>query len=163
VEVNSSGPLDSRVVRRHSKHPYVIEDEITVGATSDAVMTEILDATRWPTWQSEIQSISGPPRIQAGDEITGDARLVGFDVEGVSQALEAGDGKFVENVIVGVRMRVAYEISENGGRTIIKRRLEANLPGGVLGRMLTAVLKRKLRRMQKDVLESLAAQASKGS
>jgi carbon monoxide dehydrogenase subunit G len=163
VEVNSSGPLDSPVVRRHSKHPYVIEDEITVGAPPEAVVTEILDATRWPRWQSEIRSIEGPQRIQEGDEISGDARLVGFDVEGVSRALEVGDGTFVEDVIVGVRMKVAYRISENGGRTVIRRRLEANLPGGVLGRLLTEVLKRKLRGMQKEVLANLADQASEGS
>ena len=149
-------------MRRHSKHPYVIEDEITVGVSSEAVMTQILDPTTWPRWQSEIHSISGPPSIQKGDEIRGDARLVGFDVEGVSHALEAGESRFVEEVWVGVRMQVEYQISESDGRTVIRRRLEADLPGGVLGRLLTVVLKRKLRTMQKDVLASLA-QASEGS
>ncbi|MGH2757174.1 MAG: SRPBCC family protein [Actinomycetota bacterium] len=150
-------------MRPHAKHPYVIEDEITVVSPPHAVVAEILDATKWPRWQSEIRSISGPERIQKGDEIRGDARLVGFDVEGLSHALEVGDGTFVEDVIVGVRMKVAYRISDNGGRTVIRRRLEANLPGGVLGRVLTVVLKRKLRRMQKEVLANLAAQASEGS
>ncbi|MGH3119150.1 MAG: SRPBCC family protein [Gaiellales bacterium] len=150
-------------MRRRPKHPYVVEDEITVGAPSHAVMAKILDATKWPLWQSEIHSISGPQRIHEGDETSGDARLVGFDVEGVSRALEVGDGTFVEDVIVGVRLQVAYQITESGNRTVIRRRLQANLPGGVLGTLLTAVLKRKLRAMQKEVLANLAAQASEGS
>lgn len=126
-------------------------------------MEQILDPTTWPRWQSEIRSISGPDRIEAGDEISGDASIIGFDVEGVSRALEVEGTKFVEDVTVGVRMRVTYRVERVGDETVISRRMETRLPSGPLGWLLTRVLKGKLKRMQKSLLEKLADQASEGS
>lgn len=150
-------------MRSQPKDPYEIEDEIRVNASSEAVMERILDSTTWPRWQSEIRSTSGPDRIEAGDEVSGDASLIGFHVEGVSRAVEVDGGNFVEDVIVGVRMRVRYRVERDGDETVIRRRIETRLPGGALGSLLTRVLKGKLRRMQKRLLEELADQASEGS
>lgn len=145
------------------KRRFVIEDELTTDAPADAVMGKILDPKTWPVWQSEIRAVSGPERIAEGDEINGDAGLVGFEVEGVSHAREVSGNRFVEDVVVGVRMEVFYDVSNKGGRTVVTRRLEANLPGGVIGTALSVLLRFKLRKMQRDVLRDLAAYASEGS
>lgn len=148
---------------RPPKGLYEIEDEITVDAAVETVMAKIRDATSWPRWQSEIRSVSGPRKIEVGDEVTGEARFAGFDVEGVSLARKVDDTVFVEDVTVGVRMQIFYEVSRSGSATVIRHRLEANLPGGPLGSVLSLLLKRRLRKMQKRLLRRLGAQASEGS
>ena len=89
----------------------------------------------------------------------GRATLLGFAVDGRSSTVAATGSRFVEDVIVGVRMRVEYEVHESGGSTRVTRRLTASLPGGFSGRALSFLLKRRLKAMQRGVLESLVAQA----
>lgn len=137
---------------------YAIEDELVSAADPHRVMARLRDATTWPQWQSEIISADGSHEVEQGDEIFGVARLVGFRVEGRSHAVEVEDHIFAEDVIVGVRMQVTYTIEPSANGTRITRRLEANLPRGVLGSMLSVTLRWKLRRMQKRVLVTLARQ-----
>jgi hypothetical protein len=70
---------------------------------------------------------------------------------------------FIEDVIVGVRMVVTYEVVPSATGTRITRTLEADLPGGPSGWLLSLVLRARLRRMQKRVLSELAAQAEAGA
>jgi len=122
-------------------------------------MKVLTDPATWPEWQSEIIETRGPARLSRGDEVQGRATLLGFAVEGRSSTIDATDSLFVEDVIVGVRMRVEYELDEEGGTTTVTRRLRASLPGGLAGRTLSFLLKRRLKAMQRGVLEALVAQA----
>jgi len=85
--------------------------------------------------------------------------MAGFDVEGKSTALEVRDTRFEEDVIVGVRMRVSYDVADTTDGVVITHRLDATLPGGPLGRLVAALLRWRLRRMQQTSLRWLAAQA----
>ena len=126
-------------------------------------MARVLAPDTWPEWQSEILSVAGPSVIEEGDQVSGDARMAGFRVQGRSDAHVVSDEVFIEDVIVGVRMVVTYEIVPGATGTTIARTLEADLPGGPSGWLLSLVLRARLRRMQQKVLKKLAAQAEAGA
>ena len=122
-------------------------------------MALVLAPGTWPEWQSEILRTTGPTTVEEGDQVSGDAKLAGFKVQGRSDAHVVSDRVFIEDVIVGVRMVVTYEVEPTGAGTKITRILEADLPGGPSGWLLSMILRARLPRMQKRVLQQLAAQA----
>ena len=138
---------------------FEIEDSRTARCAPDAVLGRVLDPSTWPEWQPEIISTSPSQRIQEGDSVQGRAKLLGFVVEGKSSAVTVAEDVFEEDVIVGVRMRVRYSVTASPEGTTVTRRLMADLPSGFSGRILSFFLKRRLRRMQRGVLEALVAQA----
>jgi hypothetical protein len=89
--------------------------------------------------------------------------MLGFEVTGRSTAVEVGDSVFDEDVIVGVTMRVRFEVRPSAAGSVVTQRLTAELPEGVAGRLLGLLLRRRLRRMQRVALERLAAQAEGAS
>lgn len=123
-------------------------------------MRRVLAPKTWPEWQSEIKTVEGPDRIEDGDQVSGEAELVGFKVQGRSDAHVVDDGLFIEDVIVGVRMVITYQVTPTpSGGARVTRSLEADLPAGILGRLLSLVLRVRLRKMQKRLLRDLADQA----
>jgi hypothetical protein len=122
-------------------------------------MKVLTDPETWPEWQTEILATSGPVPLERGDEVEGRAKLLGFHVDGRSRTIGADGTSFVEDVIVGVRMQVSYDVVETNDGTRVTRRLTASLPGGLSGRVLSFFLKRRLKAMQKGVLEELVRHA----
>lgn len=125
-------------------------------------MKVIGDPMTWPTWQSEIVETIGDAPLGEGDRVEGRAKMLGFEVNGLSTTVYATPRAFVEDVIVGVHMRIEYTIEETTLGTVVTRRLIATLPNGISGRVLSFFLKRRLRAMQEGVLEALVAQAEVG-
>lgn len=66
---------------------------------------------------------------------------------------------FEEDVIVGVRMKIRYELKEVPDGVVVTRRLTTSLPSGVSGRVLSFFLKRRLAKMQQTVLDELVTQS----
>ena len=125
-------------------------------ASPDAVMALLLDPASWPRWQPEISSAEGPRPLTSGDVATGRASMLGFRVLGRSTTLDAGRDFFEQDVIVGVRMRIRYEVERSGEASLITHNLECDLPSGVLGRILSLFLTPRLRRLQETALNQLA-------
>ena len=142
-----------------AERTYKISDARRAACSADAVMKVLTDPGTWPRWQSEIIETSGPNPLEEGDEVGGRAELLGFHVGGRSKTIRADGVSFVEDVIVGVRMVVEYEVVEGAEGTTVTRHLTAFLPGGISGRILSFLLKRRLKAMQKGVLEALVAHA----
>jgi hypothetical protein len=117
----------------------------------------------WPDWQSEIVSIEDRSRLAAGDVARGEADLLGFEVHGHSTATSVSATRFEEDVIVGVRMRICYEVRPDGERTVVTHSLVADLPGGGCGRILAMFLRWRLRRLQRTALDGLALQSEAAS
>lgn len=126
-----------------------------------AVMDLVLDPKTWPAWQPEIVSTDGPSPLAQGDDVHGRAAMLGFEVEGHSKSIGAAGDSYEEDVIVGVRMRVRYEVTRQDGNTIVTRKLSARLPRGFAGRVLSFFLRRRLTRMQNGVVEELVRQAER--
>lgn len=125
-----------------------------------AVMDLVRDPKTWPRWQPEIVSAEGPAPLEEGDDVFGRASMLGFRVQGQSKSVAVSQGAYEEDVIVGVRMRILYEVApDRAGNTVVTRRLSALLPGGLAGRVLSFFLKRRLTRMQNGVVEELVRQA----
>jgi hypothetical protein len=142
---------------------YRIEDSIEASCGPEPLMRKILGPRTWPDWQSEIVRAEGPDLIEEGDQVTGDARLVGFKVQGRSDAHVVANDLFIEDVIVGVRMIVTYQVRPTPHGAVVTRSIEADLPRGIAGSVLSVLLRAKLRRMQKKLLRDLVAQAEAGS
>lgn len=131
-----------------------------VNASRESVLATIRDASTWPVWQPEIQTAEGPEVLGPGDAVLGTADMLGFVVHGHSTVVAVDDGSFDEDVIVGVRMRIRFEITERNGVTTITHRLTSVMPRGPMGRVLSFFLRRRLVRMQRTALRQLADQVA---
>lgn len=147
--------------RRATRPPRSFDLESMRSASCHAAAVEALiaDAARWPSWQPEIISTEGPHSLAAGDEVAGRASMLGFEVAGRAAITDVGPGFLEEDAIVGVRMRIRYEVIEAPGGCRVVSRMSAELPGGVAGRILSLFLRRRLRWMQETALTNLVAQS----
>ena len=126
-------------------------------------MDKLRRPATWPAWQSEIIEAHGPEVIDTGDVVRGRAEMMGFDVDGQS-VTEAVDGSsLLQGVVVGVGMRIRYTIAETAEGTSVTHHLVSDLPAGTLGVLLSFFLRRRLRKMQRMLLEELVAQAEASS
>ena len=154
--------IDSTTMTR-ARRTFTIETSMTAKCSVDDVMSRLLDASKWPAWQPEIIATEGPARVGRGDVVRGRARMLGFDVDGRSDALEVGEGVFEEDVIVGVSMRVRYEVRPESDGCLVIHQLESRLPAGVSGRLLAFLLRARLRKMQRTAIERLVTQSESAS
>src|SRR3990170_8724364 len=129
-------------------------------------MRHLLDASRWPQWQPEIVATVGPEHVQVGDVVRGHADLLGFGVAGQAAIEEVPDDGLVEDVLVGVRMRVTYQVEPRDDGCLVRATIVTEAPTGISGRVLGFLLRRRLRRMQRTALDRLTrlaeAQSSTG-
>jgi hypothetical protein len=133
-----------------------------VAAHPDLVMGHVLDPSTWPAWQPEILSSDGPSPLSENDVVSGRAEMLGFvGVEGRSTATKVGEAVFEEHVVVGIGMRIRYEVQPDGEGAVITHHLESDLPRGVAGRMLSFLLRRRLRSLQRTALERLVLQSER--
>jgi hypothetical protein len=135
---------------------FVTESSRTLRTSHPEVLDQLAVPATWPEWQSEIVSTSGPDRVQVGDVVSGEASMLGFEVAGRATTVEFSDKAIEQDVFVGVRMRVRYLLTPTSEGVRITHRLTADLPSGVVGRILSFFLRRRLRSMQQDVLDNLA-------
>ncbi len=138
---------------------YEIAHSRSATCSRETLLGVLRDPSTWPEWQSEISEARGPSPLADDDEVQGRAKLLGFEVHGRSKTITADARSFVEDVVVGVRMRVEYEVADSPNGTMVTRRLVAYLPAGVSGRLLSFFLKRRLKAMQVTALDSLVRYA----
>jgi hypothetical protein len=127
----------------------------TVDATPLEVEALVRDGTTWSTWQPEILSSEGSSQLEPGDVVRGEAEMLGFRVAGRADILRSGGGEVAQDVIVGIKMRVTYRFEHHEDGTAVTHTLEADLPRGISGRVLSAFLRYRLKRMQRRLLENL--------
>lgn len=142
---------------------FEIEDAMVTSATPEMVMDLILDPKTWPAWQGEIISAEGPTPLTPGDVVDGRAEMLGFNVDGLSVTQEVSGERYVQQVVVGVGMQIIYELTGTPEGLRVKHRLISQLPAGAGGRVLSFFLKRRLRKMQRGLLEELKRQAEGAS
>jgi hypothetical protein len=145
------------------KEPFVIERSRTARSSPEVVLSKIRDPSSWPAWQPEIVSTNGPSRLDEGAVVVGSARMLGFGVSGRSAAVEVNDHTFEEQVIVGVALRVRFDVRPSDEGVVITQSLSTELPTGPAGRALGMLLRWRLRRMQRVMLDRLARQAEDAS
>ncbi len=149
--------------RAHHTKIFQTQASIASGASWETVIATILRPSTWPQWQAEIVSTEGPERVEEGAVVDGAARLLGFDVTGRSIATNVQEDVFEEDVIVGVRMRVTYRVMPREGGSLISHRMDADLPAGIAGSVLSLLLRWRLKKMQVRLLDRLRVQAEEAS
>jgi hypothetical protein len=138
---------------------YTLTDSAPAAATIEAVMDQLRMPENRKQWQSEIVWMKGPEGLTVGDSVEGLADMMGFRVEGRATTTDLGPNHYEEDVVVGVRMRMRFEIVPAEDGVVVKHILEAPLPGGLAGKILSVFLKRRLRRMQAESLRNLCRYA----
>jgi hypothetical protein len=126
-------------------------------ASAQVALEKIRQPATWPEWQAEILATTGPPEVRVGDHVTGEARMLGFAVGGRADIVAVDENGLEQDVIVGIPMKVRYAIEPAGSGFTVTHTLEVDLPSGLSGRMLAFFLKRRLRRMQAELIEKLAS------
>jgi hypothetical protein len=149
------------VARPHRTRRFEIEASTPSEASPTGVLAYLRAPATWSSWQSEIVATQGPAAVDEGDVVNGDARLLGFDVTGHSTVLKVSSEEFQEEVIVGVRMRVMYSVKPIASGSVITHRMEADLPAGLAGSVLSLLLGWRLKRMQKALLRKLGRRAGR--
>ena len=139
---------------------FVSERSVSSAVEPAGVIDRIRRPATWPEWQSEIVSTEGPERLDDGDVVSGRAEMLGFAVDGQSVTIEADEQRYVEDVVVGVGMRVSYTVTPSPSGSTITHRLECVLPGGPLGGLLSFFLRRRFLRMQRELLRRLSQPAA---
>lgn len=131
----------------------------STSSAPEVVYDLIINPMTWPDWQSEIVSVENRGPLITGEVARGEADLLGFQVHGHSTATDVGLTRFEEDVVVGVRMRICYEVRPDKRGSLVTHSLIADLPGGVCGSVLTLFLRWRLRRLQRTALAGLARQS----
>lgn len=93
-----------------------------------------------------------------GTVVDGRAAMMGFEVDGTNRTTRLEDEVIEQEAVVGVGMTITYWLEPSSGGVRITHRLTSDLPSGALGRVLSFFLARRLKRMQRDLLERLVAQ-----
>jgi hypothetical protein len=138
---------------------YEIQRSQKASCAPDRVRRLILDPSTWPRWQPEIVSIEPREPLAAGDVARGEADMLGFEVHGHTTVTNVDPISFEEDVVVGVRMKILYEVHSDGEGSLVTHKLVAQLPRGFVGRVLSLFLRRRLRALQKTALTNLVSQS----
>jgi hypothetical protein len=88
--------------------------------------------------------------------------MLGFRVNGHADMDDVQDTNVSHQVIVGVRMQVRYDLEPDGPGVLVTHTLSADMPEGFAGRLLSMFLRRRLRRMQRKLLDNLAKRRPDG-
>src|SRR5687767_4598966 len=127
-------------------------------APPNAIMARLARPATWPDWVPEITSTESEPVVGAGDDVEGLAEMLGFRVNGRARVTEVTGTRFVQDVVIGVRIVASYEVEASGQGSIIHHELLVSAPRGPAGRILTFFLRGRLRAMQKRLLHNLSSQ-----
>ena len=125
----------------------------------DAVWAEVAAVQRRPQWLSELHRVEdAPERAAVGDRFRGESRIFLHHFLGASEVCEATPGESLsEEVYLGARMRSSWTFEPEGdGRTRVVHHIDIDFPAGPAGIVLRAVLRWRMRRLQRDSLRNLA-------
>lgn len=150
-----------RSARTHSL-PWRASRSRAVNLPPPDVARIIRDSSTWPSWQPEILATRGSRELDPGDAVVGDAQMLGFKIAGRADIVSVEEGAIAQDVIVGIRMRVTYELDARGATTLVTHRIDADLPRGLSGRLLSFFLRYRLRAMQRRLLDDLAGMTTGG-
>jgi hypothetical protein len=140
----------------------LIETESTIPAAPERVYRAVADARDRPQWLTEMSDVDAPEGpVQPGTRFTATSSLLLHSFHGASEVHEAdGISRVSEEVHLGARFHSTWTIVPSPTGSVLRHRIELDLPTGPLGWLARVVLGRRLRRMSQRSLGLLATQLS---
>lgn len=129
-------------------------------ASADVVYAAVADLRDRPRWLTEMSDVDAPGTpAQAGTRFTATSSLLMHSFHGASDVQEAdGASRLSEEVHLGARFRSTWTVEPSPTGSILRHRIELDLPTGPLGWIARVLLGWRLRRMSRHSLRLLAAQ-----
>jgi hypothetical protein len=143
----------------------LIETESAMPAPADAVYAAVADLRGRPAWLTEMSDVDAPAgRPEAGTRFTATSSLLMHSFHGASDVREAdGVSRFSEEVHLGARFHSTWTIEPTASGSVLRHRIELDLPTGPLGWIARIALGWRLRQMSRRSLRLLAKQISPAS
>jgi uncharacterized membrane protein len=138
--------------------PVRIRRDAVVLAGPDEVYKLIADLPRRPEWLAEIQRVDAEGVAEPGVRFTGESSLLLHDFVGESVVVGAEPGRrLTEHIVLGARLVSTWTLEPAGDGTRVRHEIDIDFPHGPLGRLERWLLCRRMMRMQRKSLRSLAA------
>jgi hypothetical protein len=134
-------------------------------APADAVYAAVTDLRARPRWLTEMSDVEAPPGpVEPGTRFSANSALLLHTFHGVSE-VQAADGgtSLVEEVHIGARFHSTWTIEPTATGSVLRHRIDVDLPTGPLGWLARAVLGWRLRRMTRHSLAVLADRLSRAA
>jgi hypothetical protein len=143
----------------------LIESQSAMPASADDVYAAVADLRQRPTWLTEMSEVDAPPGpAQAGTRFTATSSLLLHSFHGASDVREAdGVSRLTEEVHLGARFQSTWTIVPTPTGSVLRHRIELDLPTGPLGWIARIALGWRLRQMSRRSLRLLARRLSSAS
>src|SRR5690349_10244804 len=128
-----------------------IETTATMASAPDAVYAAIADLQGRPRWLTEMSDVDAPATpAGAGTHFTANSSLLLHRFHGASH-VEVADAnrRFVEEVHLGARFVSEWTVEPHEEGTVLRHRIDLDLPAGPLGWVARTLLGWRLRRMSR--------------
>jgi hypothetical protein len=142
-----------------------IESAATTTVPAKTLYATIADLRHRPQWLHEMSDVDAPAGpIHAGTRFTANSSLLLHTFHGVSDVKHAdGDGTLVEEVHLGARFVSTWSVEPTATGSVVRHRIDLDLPTGPLGWAARLVLGWRLRRMSRRSLKLLSEVVSQSS
>ena len=133
-------------------------------AEADVVYAAVADLRQRPHWLTEMSDVDAPATpAEPGTRFTATSSLLLHSFHGASDVREAdGVSRLSEEVHLGARFRSTWTVEPSPGGSVLRHRIELDLPTGPLGWLARIVLGWRLRRMSRRSLHLLAGRLRGG-
>ena len=124
----------------------IVQRIVQINASPEATMGLLSDATRWPDWYPGMTKIEiTSPFPEPGGKVSFKVRSAGMSMPITETVLEYQQGRLqvlqMEGMLSG---RARWELTSEGEGTRLTTTFDYTLPGGVLGKVVDALVVKRL-------------------
>ena len=124
----------------------IVKRKIHIDASSQAAMSLLSDASRWPSWYPGMTSIDiMAPFPENGGKVTFKVKSAGLTMPVTETVVEYQPaGLHVLEMEGMLRGRARWELTSEGAGSLLTTTFDYSLPGGVIGKVADALLVKRL-------------------
>jgi carbon monoxide dehydrogenase subunit G len=124
----------------------IVQRDVQVGASPEATMALLSDASRWPDWYPGMTAIKiAAPFPEAGGKVVFKVKSAGISMPITETVLDYQPGKLqllrMDGMLSG---HARWELTPEGPGTRLTTTFDYALPGGAFGKIADALIVRRL-------------------